>query len=271
MSGSFVYAKPDSMEEAIALYNEFNHPLYYSGGSEIITMRRAGSINPDALIDLKGIPETHELMLGKGQLVIGSCVTLREIKDAQLFPLLGAICGRIADHTNQCRITIGGNLCATIIYRETAQALLLTDAQVEIASPGGVRIVPFAEAFQARMRLAQGEFVMRLRIPAFYLQRPYSHVKKTGSEKIDYPLISMSAILCDDGMRFAFSGLYDHPIRSLEIERILNDRDRDKHERLQSAVSSLPQPILTDYQASSDYRRFTLKRTLETTMEVFGL
>lgn len=271
MNNSFAYARPDSVEQAIVLHNEFSRPLYYSGGSEIITMHRAGAIAPDALIDLKHIPETHALMIEGDHLVIGSCVTLREIKDSNLFPLLGTICGRIADHTNQCRITLGGNLCATIIYRETAQAMLLADAEAAIAGLGGVRTAPFQDVFQSRMQLQPGEFLLRVRIPRAYLQLPFSHIKKTSSEKIDYPLISLSAIRSNEGVRFAFSGLYDHPMRSLALERAINNRNLDKNERLESALGSLPGPILADYQASSEYRRFVLKQTLAATMEVFDL
>jgi len=134
----FAYLQPDTKEEAVELFQEYANPLYYGGGSEIITMCRAGDLRPAAVIDLKGIPEAGRLGLCGDALVIGGCVSLRQIKDSRLFPLLSAICGRIADHTNQCRITLGGNLCGAIRYRETALALLLTDADIVLFGLDGM-------------------------------------------------------------------------------------------------------------------------------------
>ncbi|MCL2810458.1 MAG: FAD binding domain-containing protein, partial [Clostridia bacterium] len=164
----FAYAQPDTAEQAVALHQEYAQAFYYGGGSEIITMCRAGVVAPDAVIDLKQIPEMNVLGVQNGFLVIGGCVPLRAIKDSGLFPLLGLVCGRIADHTNQCRITLGGNLCGTIAYRETVLALLLTDAEVVLFGPKGGRIMSIHAILDApvgRLRLEPGEFVLQVCIP----------------------------------------------------------------------------------------------------------
>ena len=56
----------------------------------------------------------HELRDKK--LVIGSAMTLTEIAEENLFPLLSRTVKRIADHTVQDKITLGGNIAGTIIY-----------------------------------------------------------------------------------------------------------------------------------------------------------
>jgi len=264
----FAYAQPDTPEQAVALYQEFARHLYYGGGSEIITMCRAGVISPGGVIDLKQIPQANVLGIAGDSLVIGGCVPLRAIKDSGLFPLLGLICGRIADHTNQCRITLGGNLCGAIIYRETALALLLTDAEVMLFGPGGERTVPVHAVFDGRMRLQPGEFVLQARIPTAFLGFPFVHVKRTAGEKIDYPLLSLSAIACPEGMRFALSGLLPYPFRSTEMEKALNGRSMSRDQRLDDALTRLPGPPVTDYQGSGEYRRFVLRQTLGQALEV---
>lgn len=268
IAGSFVYAQPDTKEQAVALYQEYANSFYYSGGSEIITMCRFGNIAPGAVIDLKKIPETNILCIRDDHLVIGSCVTLRAIKDSELFPLLGKICGRIADHTNQCRITIGGNMCGTIIYRETVQALLLTDAKVEIFGKNGLQLKSIHSVFNERMRLEPGEFVLRVYISKRYLKTPFNHVKKTSAEKIDYPLLSIAALSCPEGMRFAVSGLFAYPFRSKDLEGAFNNQSASKTQRLQDSLSCIPGPFIADYQGSAEYRRFVFKQTLAAMMEV---
>jgi len=267
----FAYVRPDTKEQAALLFREFAEPFYYGGGSEIITMCRAGALEPDAVIDLKGIPEAGVLAIEGDALVLGGCVSLRQIKDSKLFPLLSSVCGRIADHTNQCRITLGGNLCGEIRYRETALALLLTDADVVLFGPDGSRTASIHAIFDGRMRLLPGEFVLQARIPAAYLALPFTHVKKTAAEKIDYPLISLCALSCPEGVRIALSGLLETPFRSQALETALNNRAESRELRLQNALACLPGEPIADYQGSAAYRRFVLGQTLSATMEVMGL
>ena len=55
----FEYYKPDTLSKAydcyITLGKENKKPIYYSGGTEIISMARTGSLEFGAAIDLKGI------------------------------------------------------------------------------------------------------------------------------------------------------------------------------------------------------------------------
>ncbi len=267
----FLYANPDSKEEAVQLFKEYSakgiEPVYYAGGSEIITMCRSESIKPGAVIDIKGIAEAHAMQIQGNELVLGGCVTLRELTDSKLFPLLGTVAGRIADHTNQNRITLGGNLCGTISYRETSLPLLLSDAIVTIFGPFGVRSVSIHGVFDRRMLLKRGEMVLQVRVNKWFLQLPYTHVKKTANERIDYPLVDVSAINDNGKVRFAFSGLLDYPFRSRSMEDRLNRTYVDRERRVESALAAMPQKPMTDYQGSSKYRLFVLKNTLLNILE----
>lgn len=267
----FTYCRPDSLAEACAAYAQLKfegkNAVYYAGGSEIITMSRAGSIRPDAVIDVKTIPECRELAMDDRALHIGAACTLNQIKESGLFPLLGLACGRIADHTNQCRITLGGNLCGTILYRETSLPLLLSEADVTLRGPEGLRIAPFSRVFQGRMRLKPGEMVVQAHIPARFLQARHFHVKRTANEKIDYPLVSISALWEGDFLRIAFSGVCSYPFRSGPIESVLNDRTIPCGARAEKAAELLPEPVHDDAESSGPYRLFVLKNTLTALLE----
>ena len=223
----FVYCRPNTLEEAYQVFcqliSEGRNPVYYAGGSEIITMSRAGSIKPGAVIDIKNIPECMLLSTDNQGLHIGSVCTLNHIKESKLFPLLSLACGRIADHTNQCRITLGGNLSGTIIYRETSLPLLISDATITLFGSQGLRTVSFQSVFTGRMQLDTGEFIVQLHIPNWALLAPHFHVKRTANDKIDYPLVTMAAILQKGYLRVAFSGICSHPFRSTQMEALLNN------------------------------------------------
>ena len=264
---NFIYCKPDSPKEAAAVFTQMQKagksPLYYGGGSEIITMSRSGSIHPGAVIDIKGLPECNVLEFNEDKLVIGSANTLNKIKESHLFPLMRTACGRIADHTNQCRITLGGNLCGTIIYRETSLPLMLSDADVLLYGPNGPRIVPFNTVFHQRIQLYPGEFVVQVHVPNWALQASFGHVKKTAQEKIDYPLIDVMVLRQESRLRIAFAGLCPYPFRSKAIEDTLNNSAVSPEDRITQALNLLPAPALADAEGSSKYRRFVLKNTLE--------
>lgn len=268
---NFIYCRPNTLKEAYESFCQFQRegkaPLYYAGGSEIITMCRGGSIKPGAVIDIKNIPECNMLCKDQEGLHLGSTCTLTKIKESNPFPLLSLCCGRIADHTNQCRITLGGNLCGSILYRETSLPLLSSNAMITFWGDKGLREQAFSSLFQGRMHLNPGELIVKITVPTWALNAPYFHVKQTQNEKIDYPLVSMAAILHNKELRIAFSGICSAPFRSTQMEAALNDSSLDYSSRAEKAVKRLPEPAHHDVEGSSEYRRFVLKNMLVSLME----
>lgn len=262
----FAYYRPDSLKEATNIFSTLQSQgkatIYYAGGSEILSMCRTGSIQPEAVIDIKKIPECGALFVDKEKLHIGAVCTLNQISQSKLFPLMRLACGRIADHTNQCRITLGGNLCGTIIYRETSLPLLLSDAEITLCGPEGERTVPFGSVFHERMRMKPGEMVVQVHVPVWALSAHCAHMKKTASEKIDYPLVSVAALWKNGSLRTAFSGVCSYPFRSEPLENAINDRTKSPGERAKRAGELLPEPAYTDAEGSGEYRLFVFENTL---------
>ncbi len=268
---NWIYFRPDTLAEAVDVYAQFRArgkaAFYYAGGSEIITVCRGGGIRPDAVIDIKRIPACGALSLDEQALHIGSACTLSQIGESGLFPLLRLSCGRIADHTNQCRITLGGNLCGSIIYRETSLPLLLSDAEVTLVGPEGERVVAFQGVFDGRMRLRPGELLVQAHVPAWALCARHFHIKRTTNEKIDYPLVAVAALCKNDRLRVGFSGVCAYPFRSEAIESVLNERAKSVAERAALAAELLPEAAHTDVEGSGQYRMFVLQHTLRRLLE----
>lgn len=267
----FIYCRPNTLQEAAEAFCDFQArgetALYYGGGSEIITLCRAGSIRPDAVIDIKRIPECTKLSMEGQTLYIGSACTLSQISMSGLFPLLGLSCGRIADHTNQCRITLGGNLCGTILYRETCLPLLLADAEITLWGAAAQRRVPLRTVFEGRLLLEPGELVAGLHVPVWALSARHFHIKRTANEKIDYPLVSVAALCRDGRLRLGFSGICSAAFRSNSIEEIVNDRAKPIEQRVGLASAMLPEPPYSDGEGSGEYRLFVWKNTLQSLLE----
>jgi CO/xanthine dehydrogenase FAD-binding subunit len=262
----FEYYRPSTIEEAVTLYYTLDtsgkSPIYYSGGTEIITLARLGQIEMGAVIDIKGISECRVYSYREQDLVIGSSVTLTQLSEVPEFPLLGLTGSRVADHTARNKITIGGNICGEIMYREAVLPLLLAESRVVIAGRNGVRTVPILNVFRQRLLLGRGELLVQIITDHRMLQLPFFSVKKRKLDLIDYPLLTLSALKSGDFIRVAFSGLTSYPFRSSEVEDILNDRDTPPEERIRRAIQKLPSPVLDDWLGSADYRFFVLKNTL---------
>lgn len=270
----FEYYKVDTLEEAFQAFNELNsqgkNPMYYSGGTEIITMARANNINMGAVIDIKGITECCTMEMRDNKLNIGSAVTLSQISESKIFPLLGQTAARIADHTVQCKLTIGGNLCGMIIYKETSLPLMLCDSSAVIFGKNGRREVQLNQIFDKKLNLLPGEILVGLKIDERYFSLPYVHVKKTKSDKIAYPLLTVAALKKDDKIRIAFSGLHPYPFRNKEVENLINSESMSHKNKTSQIIEVLSSSILNDTEGSSEYRKFVLKNTLENTFKMLN-
>lgn len=262
----FEYYKPETVEEAAQIYSDLNSegkkPLYYGGGTEIISMARAFNVYTEAVIDIKGIPECNVQELKDNKLIIGAAVTLTQIAEANLFPLLGLTVQRIADHTIQDKITLGGNIAGTIIYREAVLPLLISNSEVVIANLNGLKKVSLMDIFEKRIKLNSGDLIVNVAIDSHFLSLPYVHSKKTKSDKIDYPLITLAALKDNNRINIAFSGVCSYPFRSFLIEDYLNDTDVLNNIRVNDIINNIPDLVLNDLTGSAEYRKFVLQKML---------
>lgn len=270
----FEYHKPGTIQETVKLFEslkqESKNPYYYGGGTEIISMARVSSVSPGAVIDIKGIPECNVLAFKEDELYIGAGVTLTQIAESKLFPLLGTTGSRVADHTVQGKITIGGNIAGTVIYHETLLPFLISEAQVIVAGPSGSRRLPVNEVFDEKLLIGKEELIVQFIVRKNFLDAPFVHTKKTRLERIGYPLMTIDAIQYNDQIRMAITGLCPYPFRSLEMEKVLSSKE-SMEAKLIGAVNTLPTAMVDDLEGSSSYREYVFKITLADTMQQLGV
>lgn len=265
---SFSYVQPKTLKEARETYCQSKSigekPMYYAGGTEIITMGRVNSLRFDMVIDIKGIPDMQGLKTQGSRLVIGAAETLNEVICWNAFPLLSKCCKRVASHTAQCKITLGGNVAGTVIYHETALALLLADAQVSLYGEKGVRKAPIRQLFDPDISLLPGEMIVSFSIDKKIASLPYVHVKHVDSEKIGYPLFTLAAIRKKDTVEVAASGLYRYPIR---LSFSVREAGTDPDAWWEAAEQGLPGLPMGDALGSGEYRQFKFREALENTRQ----
>lgn len=119
-----------------------------------------------------------------------------------------------------CHVAPGGSKCWAAFSADTPPALLCLDAEIEIASPRGVRRMPLAEFYNNdgvnRMKLAQDELLTRVVLPARTAgwRGAYRKLRVRGS--IDYPLAGVAVALQRNGtvseVRIAITGVNPAPL-----------------------------------------------------------
>ncbi len=269
----FDYYKPETVHDTISLYEDLKNKgkkvMYYGGGTEFITMSRMNNIYADAILDIKGIPELNICKIKEEKLIIGAGVTLTKIAELDFFPLLSKTVKRIADHTVQDKITIGGNLVGSIIYKEAALPLLVSNSDILVGNKDGIQRQKLMEYWNKNLKDKEGDLIIQFIVDTRYLHLPYVHVKRTKNEKIDYPLISIAALKDGDRINIGFSGLCDKAFRSLDIEDILNDNSISDKERIHRIIQRVPYEIIEDIYGTCKYRKFMLSKMLEEIVDEF--
>ncbi len=261
-----VYYCPETIEEATLLYRQLRtdgmRPLYYGGGTEILTLARLNQVDAGSLIDLKGIPEMTQIIANDDTIGFGAGLTLIQIAQDDSWPLLTATVDRIADHTSRSKITLGGNLGSTLPYREACLPFLLADSWVEVASPNGVEKRPFTAVFEGQLSLAPGEFLLRLWVNRDETHHLFASWKMTRFDWIDYPLVTVAAIREGPHTKMALTGYGKAPMRLKTLDPIFSNSSQTAGERARIAVAQLAAAGIDDLHGSAAYRQFVLQNTL---------
>ena len=126
----FAYHKPQDLAEAtglLARYGGRAAPL--AGGTDLLLWLKEGLKAPEAVIDIKGVPELWHLDTKGGVLAIGARVTFTELIESELvkkhFPVLWEAARTVASCGVRNRATLAGNLCSAVPSLDGAPALLV--------------------------------------------------------------------------------------------------------------------------------------------------
>ena len=260
--------RPKTVDEAVALLAQDPEARLLSGGATLVAMMNARVAEPEALISLGGIDEIKGIStLPDGRIRIGAFTRHRET--ATYAMPLGAngvvrhAASQIANATVRNMGTIGGSIAFADPGLDYPPALVAAKAAVEIASPGGRRMVEASEFFVDwyTTALEPGEMVTAVLLPAgaagdgLYVK----HARVAG----DYATASVAACLYADGrMRVAVGSCGPAPLRSDEADTLLSAGvGDDAISRAGEALQALADP-LDDVRGSADYRRLLIPRLL---------
>jgi len=167
----FELLKPSSLDEALRLLSEREDALPIAGGTNLLVDMRGGKLAPPTLVEVGGLHELCCIHERDGILEIGGAVTIAELLDDPMIerhvPILQEMGRSFANTLIRNRATIGGNLVNAAPCSDTAPALLVLDAEIELRSLVGTRRVPLDEflvgAFETKRQ--GNELLTCVRVP----------------------------------------------------------------------------------------------------------
>ena len=153
MLPKFDYFAPQTLQETFELLEKNGREArLLAGGTDLIVSLRAREQRPKSLIDIKGVKELHELSFDeKRGLTVGAAINLNKLihyeAASKNYPLLEEAVSTIGDYEIRNRATLVGNICNGSPAADSAPALLVLDANVNIASQRGKRTIPLREFY----------------------------------------------------------------------------------------------------------------------------
>ena len=167
----FDYRRPGSLSEVLALAAEHgDRARLIAGGTDLIVQMKMERDAPSLVISLAGIEELRGIASGDG-LTIGAMTTIREIAGSAVvrrqYAALHEACQAFSTVQIMVMGTLGGNLCNASPAADTAPALLVLDARVDLVTGEDGRSVALGDFFTGpgRTVLAGGAVMQSVTLP----------------------------------------------------------------------------------------------------------
>jgi carbon-monoxide dehydrogenase small subunit/xanthine dehydrogenase small subunit len=253
--------RPRTLAEALQLLGE-RRPL--AGGTDLLVKAKDGHADLGALFDLSAVAELHGIEETEAGLRIGAASTHTELMSSEavrrLAPALPVACAVIGGPQIRNRGTIGGNLANASPAADTAPALYVADAVVEIASPRGRREVPIDAFFSGPRRsvLAEDELIVAVRVPrALGVRATFLRLGQRRAQAISK--VSVAVALQGPAqrptrVRIAFGAVAPTVIRAPRAEAELLSGGISALDRAVAAACEEVRPI-DDIRSTRGYRR----------------
>jgi carbon-monoxide dehydrogenase medium subunit len=191
------FVAPATVEEAVGVLAD-PEAVALAGGTSVGMLVGQRLIEPSVLVWLRQVPELQGISRRGERIVIGACVTLRELLAdthvAAAFPAVTSAAAAVGNTRIRAVATVGGALAHADPRQDLPPALLAHDAEVELASGRGRRWVPLSELATGFMStvLDPGELITAVSMPAVAGRRSSYHRYAPGSSD-DYPTVSVAA------------------------------------------------------------------------------
>jgi CO/xanthine dehydrogenase FAD-binding subunit len=272
----FEMRRASTLDEALGILSGGSGDwAVFAGGTDLMVLLEAGRLPQRRFLDLWKVAELRGIATSPDTVVIGALATYSDLLEhatiAAEFPLIGSAARETGAVAIQNRGTVGGNIANASPAADLPPALLVYDAQLELASTRGRRLVPYARFHTAykRMDLAPDELIARVILPRgrSSWRQTYRKVGTRRAQAISKICFAAAADL-DGGVvrdiRIALGSVAPTVVRALTAEAAL--RGQPLHPQpLAAARAALREDIspIDDIRSTAQYRLTVAGNLLE--------
>jgi carbon-monoxide dehydrogenase medium subunit len=278
---SFAYARPENLTDVLSLLAEHGpRASLLAGGTDLVVRLRSGRQLPELVIDLKRVKGlSAEVVETGGVLRVGARTVMTDlIGDARIrryFPALVEAASVVGSIQIRNRATLAGNICNASPAADTAPALLVYEAVVNVVGLEGERSVPLEQFFAGpgRTVLRRGEIVRSIDLPVPAERVGAAFGRVTRRYGVDLASINLCCAVRKSGITsFAFGAVGPRPFVSRDASGVLADRSLPGGER-DAALRRMIEGAspISDIRASREYRwamlLVTSRRALQSALD----
>ncbi len=260
---NFEYFKPSTIKEAVELKSKYGEAArFLLGGTDLVIAMDGGALNPDVVIDLKGIEELKVLEEKDGKLHIGANVPFVKLINSELvkdkFPSLWEASRLVASVSVRNRATVVGNICNAVPSAESSSPLMIRDAVVVTYGNEGRREIPISEFFVGprKTSLKTDEVVTAVEVKIPETKFAECYVKLGRYEGEDLAQVGVSTYVDEEkNYRISFAAVGPVPVRAKEAEEFLKGKELTEEvlDKAKELALKAISPI-SDIRASKEYR-----------------
>jgi aerobic carbon-monoxide dehydrogenase medium subunit len=272
---NFDYLEPKTVAEACALLKQHGGDAkVFAGGAHVTILMKQGLYQPEALINIKKIPELKDLRFDAAEgLIIGALVTHRELEMSALvrekFPVLCEAEREVANIRVRHMGTVGGNLASGEPLTDLSQIFIALDGKLKITGPSGQRTIPVEELFLDFYTtiLAEDEIITQVVIPLFPPKSGIEYIRFSSSSVVDKPSAGVAVRLTLDketiqAARIVLGCVGPTPVRARKAEELITGKKLTAELIAEAgAIAAQECSPTSDLRGSEQYKR-AIVRTL---------
>jgi len=266
MRNGYDYVESDTIRGICKFLGQYRKSAFLlAGGTDLLVNIKEGKIRPQVIIGLSRLEKLKKIiLLDNGGVRVGALVTMSQIASHPMikknYQALSEAALTVGSSQIRNRATLVGNICNASPAADTAPALMIFEALVNIVNINCRRIVPILEFFKGpgKTVLKKGEMVESIDIPRILQSSSSCYLKLGRTKGVDLAIIGVAALMFSTGqVKLSLSSVAPTPIRLKKTEKMFSKKAFLDPTNVKEALKIMNSEIcpISDIRASDYYRR----------------